>query len=132
MEKTSRNRLVISKTTKFLKYGPSGVYTKAAKGTKSITQYFSAAKNNESTDSESKNKSETSDTDIDVDAFNLGINADEDINNNDTNRDATVFDNLEIDDDFNLEGDDNNDFSSDRKSTRLNSSHTDISRMPSS
>ena len=48
-----------------------------------------------------------------MDAFDLSGNADEDINNNDTNRDATVFNNLEIDNDFNLEGDDNNDFSSD-------------------
>ena len=46
-----------------------------------------------------------------MDAFDLDINADKDINNNDTNRDAIIFDNLEIDNDFYLEWDNNNDFS---------------------
>ncbi|CAI2174594.1 14738_t:CDS:2, partial [Funneliformis geosporum] len=76
-KKSSKNKVVISRATKFRKYGPSGVYTKVAQGVKLITQYFPIKKNEESTDSENKGKPETSDTDSDVNAIDLDVNDDE-------------------------------------------------------
>ncbi|CAI2189262.1 9828_t:CDS:2 [Funneliformis geosporum] len=76
-KKSSKNKLAISRDIKFRKYGPSGVYTKAAQGVKPITQYFPIKKNEESTDSENKDKPETSDTDSDVNAIDLDVNDDE-------------------------------------------------------
>jgi len=103
-KKKIRNRLIISKATKFRKYGPSGTYTKAAKGTKSITQYFPITKNEESTDSENKDKMETSDTNSDIDAISLDENTDDNVNVND------MINNLDTDDDFYFNEDDNNDY----------------------
>src|SRR4051812_12868386 len=104
MKKKPRNKLEISRATKFRKYGPSGKYTKAAQGTRSITQYFSITKNGESTDSENKDKTETSDTNSDMDVVNLNANTGEDVNIND------MINNLNTDDDINFNDDDNNDF----------------------